>query len=258
MPRFAANLSLLFTELPLPARFAAAAAAGFDAVEIQFPYDYPAPLLRTAADAAAVDIILINLPAGDLMAGGYGLASHPARTAPFRAALAEGERYAQLLGVRMVNVLAGRFDPQQDAAQTRQTLAANLALAGERLAMHGIHVTCEAINNLDMPGFVASTPAELAAVLAEAAHPNVSMQLDLYHLARMQLELAGTLAQYLPQTAHIQFADCPGRHEPGTGTLPLAQIFALLDELGYTGWCAAEYRPATSTVSSLHWLTARY
>ena len=256
MPRFAANLSLLFTELPLPARFAAAAAAGFDAVEIQFPYDYPAPLLRDAAAAASVDIILINLPAGDLMAGGCGLASHPARTAQFMAALAEGEHYAQVLGVQMVNVLAGRFDAQQDAALTRQTLAANLALTGAHLAAHGIRVTCEAINNLDMPDFVVSTPAELAAVLAEAAHPNVSMQLDLYHLARMQLDLAGTLAQYLPQTGHIQFADCPGRHQPGSGELPLAQIFALLDELGYTGWCAAEYKPATSTADSLSWLAS--
>lgn len=254
MPRFAANLSLLFTEYPLPQRFATAAAAGFDAVEIQFPYDYPAALLRAAADEAGVRIILINLPAGDLMTGGCGLASHPARGAAFRDALAQGVDYAQQLGVAMVNVLAGRFDAAHEPQQTWQTLADNLALTAATLAPLGVRVTCEAINDKDMPGFVVTTPAQLAQLLAQCGHDNAWMQLDIYHLARMQIDIAGALRDNFAKIGHIQFADHPGRGEPGSGELPLRQIFDLLDDLGYTGWCAAEYRPGKATAQTLAWL----
>lgn len=254
MPRFAANLSLLFTEHALPERFAAAAAAGFSDVEIQFPYDYPAAQLRAAADAAGVHIILINLPAGDLMTGGYGLASHPARQNDFLAALTLGTHYATTLGVRMVNVLAGRFDPACDDKTTLRTLTTNLTLAAEHLAAHGIRTTCEAINNIDMPGFVITTPEQLATLLTNVAHHNVFMQLDLYHLARMQIDIPDAISCHLPKIGHIQFADHPGRHEPGTGQLPLPQIFDLLDYLDYNGWCSAEYHPQKTSIDSLRWL----
>lgn len=254
MPRFAANLSLLFTEHPLPERFAAAAATGFDAVEIQFPYDFPATLLRTAADEAGVKIILINLPAGDLMTGGYGLACHPQRKDAFTHALSLAEDYARILGVSMVNVLAGRQDPTESTTASWQTLAANLALCATHMSQYGIRTTCEAINTLDMPGFLISTPAQLARLLDEANHPAIDMQLDLYHMARMQLDIPQELKRWLPKIGHIQFADNPGRHEPGTGNLPLQTYFELLDSLHYTGWCAAEYKPSRATADTLEWL----
>lgn len=254
MPRFAANLSLLFTELPLPERFAAAAEAGFDAVEIQFPYDFPAPLLRTAADEAGVQIILINLPAGDLMAGGYGLASHPQRKDAFACALNQAEDYARTLGVRMVNVLAGRQDPAESTTASWETLATNLARCARQMSQRQIRTTCEAINTLDMPGFMVSTPAQLARLLDAAAHPAIDMQFDLYHMARMQIDIPQALKQWLPRIGHIQFADNPGRHEPGSGSLALQAYFELLDSLNYTGWCAAEYKPSRTTADTLEWL----
>lgn len=254
MLKFAANLSLLFAELPLPQRFAAAAAAGFTAVEVQFPYDYPADVLATAAQAAGVQVILINVPAGDLMQGGAGLAGHPARVAEFTAALPVALAYAQALGTRMVNVLPGRLPEGVSRTQALAVLAANLVCAADYFRPFGIRVLCEAINDLDMPGFLLRTADELAALLSGGNCCDVGMQIDLYHMARMQQDIPALLHRYLPAIAHIQFADVPGRGEPGSGTLPLAQYFALLDELGYTGWCAAEYRPTVRTQDTLHWL----
>lgn len=256
MLRFAANLSLLFTELPLPQRFAAAAAAGFSAVEIQFPYDYPADVLAAAAQAAGVQVILINVPAGDLMEGGAGLAGHPARQAEFAAALPVARDYAQVLDVKMVNVLPGRLPDGVSRAQALAVLAANLARAADYFRPFGIRVQCEPINDLDMPGFLLRTADELAALLTDGNCCDVGMQVDLYHMARMQQDIPALLRRYLPVITHIQFADAPGRGEPGSGAMPLAQYFALLDELGYAGWCAAEYRPTARTQDTLQWLSA--
>ncbi|MFC3532264.1 hydroxypyruvate isomerase family protein [Vogesella facilis] len=254
MLKFAANLSLLFTEQPVPQRFAAAAAAGFAAVEIQFPYDYPADALAAAARAAGTPVILINVPAGDLMQGGAGLAGHPQRVAEFAAALPLALAYAQALGVGMVNVLPGRLAAGVGRRQALATLAANLARAADYFRPHGIRVLCEPINDLDMPGFLLRTADELAALLADDNSCDVGMQIDLYHMARMQQDIPQLLRRHLPAIAHIQFADAPGRGEPGSGALPLAQYFALLTELGYTGWCAAEYRPTARTQDTLQWL----
>lgn len=255
MLRFAANLSLLFTEHPLPARFAAAAAAGFKEVEIQFPYSHPARLLRDAADSAGTDIILINVPAGDLMQGGFGLAGHPERRDQFAEALDNAVEYAVTLGVRMVNVLPGRQDPAFSREESLRALASNLALAGEILAPHDIRVTCEAINRHDMPDFLISTSAELAAILRDSLHHNLGMQIDLYHMARMQEDIPNLISRYLPKIAHIQFADHPGRHEPGSGELPLKQLFHFLKVMDYNGSCAAEYLPSKKTEETLEWLS---
>ncbi|SCK27773.1 hydroxypyruvate isomerase family protein [Vogesella sp. LIG4] len=256
MLKFAANLSLLFTELPLLQRFAAAAQAGFGAVEIQFPYDYPADVLAAAASAAGVEVILINVPAGDLMQGGAGLAGHPARQAEFAAVLPQALAYARALGVRMLNVLPGRLAEGVGREQALATLAANLDLAADYFRPHGIRVLCEAINDIDMPGFLLRTADEVAEVLAACNSRDIGMQVDIYHMARMGQDIPVLLATHLPAIAHVQFADAPGRGEPGSGNLPLQQYFALLVQLGYRGWLAAEYRPTRPTAETLGWLPA--
>ncbi|MFC3627152.1 hydroxypyruvate isomerase family protein [Vogesella amnigena] len=253
--RFAANLSMLFTELPLPQRFAATAQAGFAAVEIQFPYDVAAAELAAAATAAGVEVILINVPAGDLMQGGAGLAAQPRLQAEFAAALPQALAYAQALGVRMVNVLPGRLAEGVSRQQALATLAANLDAAADFFRPHGIRVVCEAINDIDMPGFLLRTADELAVLLATCNSRDIGMQIDLYHMARMQQDIPALLSKHLPAIAHVQFADAPGRGEPGSGELALRQYLQQLDALGYRGWCAAEYRPTRPTVETLAWLT---
>lgn len=254
MKRFAANLSLLFTELPLTERFAAARDAGFGAVEIQFPYDHAANELAAAARKAGLPVILINAPAGDLMAGGDGLACRPDRQHDFAEALQQAVTYARTLKSPLVNVLPGRLRAGLDRQSACNTLATNLALAAKTLAPHGIRVCCEAINDLDMPRFLIRTADELAAVLDHCPDKTVGMQIDLYHMARMTQDIPALLAHHLPRIAHIQFADHPGRHAPGSGQLPLAQLFAQLRAGGYPGWLAAEYRPDGHTGDSLDWL----
>jgi len=254
MPRFAANLSLLFTEVPLQARFARAAAAGFQAVEIQFPYDYPAALLAEAAQHAGTQIVLINVSAGDLMAGGPGLACHPARQAEFAAALPQALHYARTLGVTLLNILPGRVADGYSRDECEAALAANLLHAADFFASSGIRLCCEAINDLDMPGFLLRTPDEVATLLARVPAADIALQIDLYHAARMNLSIPDMLARHLLRTAHIQFADYPGRGAPGSGTLPLAEYFDFIEKNGYTGWLGAEYKPGTDTAATLGWL----
>lgn len=256
MPRFAANLSLLFTEVPLPERFARAADAGFQAVEIQFPYDYPAEQLADAARSAGTQVLLINVAAGDLMAGGPGLACHPARQAEFAAALPPALHYARTLGVTLLNILPGRLASAYSRAECEAALAANLSYAANFFAGSGIRLCCEAINDLDMPGFLLRTPDEVAALLARVPAADIALQIDLYHAARMNLSIPAMLARHLPRTAHIQFADCPGRGAPGSGVLPLAEYFDFIEKSGYTGWLAAEYKPGADTAATLGWLNA--
>lgn len=258
MPRFAANCSMLFTELPFPERFARAAAAGFNAVEFQFPYDWPADDLRRRLDAAGVSAVLHNLPAGDWAAGDRGLACDAARQAEFRAGVPRAIAYAQALGVPRLNLLAGRAGVGQTAAQTRALFIDNLRFAANALAAQGLTLLIEPINDRDVPGFWLNTSTQAAALLDEAGCANAFIQFDLYHAQRMEGDLAATLRRLLPRIGHVQFADNPGRHEPGTGELNFAFLFAELDRLGYTCWVGAEYLPSQRTEDTLGWLeTAR-
>lgn len=253
--KLCANLSMLFTELPLPERIGAAAEAGFAAVEIQFPYALPAEALRAALDAAGLPLLLINLPAGDLMDGGPGLAAVPGRQAEFDAALAEALAYARVVRPQCVNVLPGRLADGVSRAAARETLAGNLRRSAEAFAPLGIRVLAEAINPLDMPGFLVNTPEDLLALLAAVDHSNCAAQLDLYHMARQGLDLPTCIAALAGRIGHVQFADCPGRGAPGTGTVDFAAARAALREAGYAGWLAAEYRPGEAgTAASLAWL----
>ncbi len=240
--KLAANLSLLFAELPLLERIAAAAQAGFDGVEVQFPYVLPALQLQTELQRQAMPLVLFNLPAGDLMEGGSGLAGVPGREPDFAAALQQALEYAAVLKPEKVNVLPGKLAQGVSEARALDTLEQNLRLAAEAFAPLGVAVVCEAINRLDMPGFLLASSAELAAMLARVAHPNLSAQLDLYHMARMGEPVAQSVQQLAGQIGHVQFADAPGRGAPGSGELDFSAALQALESAGYRGWLAAEYR----------------
>ena len=254
--KIAANLSLLFGELPLLVRIRAAAAAGFDGVEIQFPYELPALQLKEALARAGLPLRLINLPAGDLMSGGPGLAAVPVRQADYDAALQQALSYAAMVRPACVNVLPGRLAEGVSREQALACLSANLRQTAEAFAVLGIQVLCEAINPLDMPGFLLNTPQQLDEVLRAVNHPNLLVQFDIYHMARQGLDIPAGLQLLAGRIGHVQFADCPGRGEPGTGQLDFAALLQTLQASGYHGWLGAEYKPSRPTEQTLAWLPA--
>lgn len=257
MLKFSANLSLLFTELPLLERFAAARRAGFQAIEIQFPYELSIEAISAELDRHELELVLINVPAGDLMQGGNGLAGVPGQEQAFRRAVLQALPYAQQLGVRCVNVLAGRQTADADLVQCLHTLVANTRYAAEAFHSIGVTTTLEAINTFDMPGFLISNIAQMQEILEAADHPTLKMQFDCYHLARMGEDVVSSLLENVSQIGHIQFADVPGRGAPSTGRLPLQGIFEVIEMLPYTGWTGAEYRPGElGTEASLTWFQA--
>jgi hydroxypyruvate isomerase len=253
--RFCANLSLMFRELALLERFGAARAAGFGAVEIQVPYELEAAALARAAGAAGIGIVLINAPMGpDRTAP--GMACRPEHRDLYRTQLARAAEYAHALGVPCVNVLAGRAAPQEREACLAQ-LVENLSLAAEVLAGAGARPLLETVNPFDAPDYCVPT-FELAAEVLARCDPRVALQFDVYHAARLGLEPDAAFAKFQPLVRHVQFADVPGRHEPGTGTLPFERIFGAIESSGYSGWVGAEYHPSTArTADSLGWLRAR-
>lgn len=238
----AANLSMLFTAQPLPDRIAAAAEAGFDGVEIQFPYELEADMLDALLERSAMPLALINVPAGDLMTGGPGLAGVPARAAEFGQALDVALRYAERARPGCVNILPGRLAEGVELEAALDCLVANLQLACPAFEALGIRVTFEAINRHDMPGFLIATPADQLLIMERVGHANLSAQLDLYHMARMGLALTEAIHDLGSHIGHVQFADAPGRGKPGSGTIDFPAAFAALRQVGYRGWLAAEYR----------------
>ncbi|MHB0764949.1 hydroxypyruvate isomerase family protein [Stutzerimonas sp. NM35] len=253
--KIAANLSMLFGELPLAERVLAAKVAGFDGVEIQFPYELPAIRLKESLERADAPLVLINLPAGDLLQGGAGLAAVPACQEAFDAALQEALTYAAMTRPLCVNVLPGRLAEGVSREQALTTLADNLRKSAEAFAPLGIGVLCEAINPLDMPGFLINTPEHLLELLERVDHPNCRAQLDLYHMARQELDIAAGIRLLGQRIGHVQFADCPGRGAPGSGQVAFAPLLEALQTVGYDGWLAAEYRPGEQgTAASLGWL----
>ncbi|GLU38290.1 TIM barrel protein [Pseudomonas sp. NBRC 100443] len=251
-----ANLSLLFTELPLLERVRAAAEAGFAGVEIQFPYEVPAAALQAELQRSGLPLVLFNLPAGDLMQGGAGLAAVPGREAQFAAGLRQALEYAEVARPQKINVLAGRLAEGVEREQALALLAEHLRQTAEAFAGRGIAVLMEAINLHDMPGFLLNTPQHLLDMLARVGHPNLAAQLDFYHMARMGLDLADCVRQLQGHIGHVQFADAPGRGEPGSGELDFEPALAALRAQDYTGWLGAEYRPQGATSAGLGWLPA--
>lgn len=252
--KICANLSLLFNQRPLRERVMAARVAGFDGVEIQFPYEVPAISLKEALERAGLPLVLINVPAGDLMHSGPGLAAVPQQQAAFDAALQEALTYAAMTRPLQVNVLPGRLAEGVSPEQAQATLAANLRQAAEAFAVLNIGVVCEAINPLDMPGFLVNTPAQLQALLDEVDHPNCKAQLDVYHMARQGLDMAEAVALLQGRIGHVQFADCPGRQRPGSGTVDFTRVWQLLRDAGYQGWYGAEFKPSGDAEADFAWL----
>lgn len=254
MPRFAANLTLLFNELDFIDRFAAAAEAGFEGVEFLFPYAWPATELADRLHQAGLVQVLHNLPAGDWAAGERGIACHPDRIGEFQDGVGRAIDYAQALGCKQLNCLAGIAPPGIPAEQLRATLIDNLRFAAAALATANIRLLIEPINPFDMPGFFLNRSAQAIEIIEAVASPNLYLQYDIYHAQRSEGELANTIARYLPHIAHMQLADNPGRHEPGTGEINFAWLFDQIDQLGYAGWIGCEYHPLTTTREGLTWM----
>jgi hydroxypyruvate isomerase len=254
--RFCANISMLFSEIPFSERFAAAKAAKFDAIEIQFPYEIDLPVLLDLQTTNKLNITLINISADDLLAGGEGLASVPSKKARFDEALTECLHYAQHLNVECVNVLPGRCLDHTLKNDYLTTFKHNLKKAAD--VLHSINVKCtfEAINNIDMPDFLITTPEQMMAIIDELQHPNLFMQYDIYHMTKMERDVCADIKRYHPYIGHIQFADCPGRHEPGTGKIDFQAIFESIKSSGYNGWIGAEYMPSKKTEATLAWFNS--
>lgn len=254
MPRFAANLSMLFTEVPLLERFERAARAGFSSVELQFPYEQPAAVLRERLVANRLTMVLHNLPAGDWAAGDRGIACQPARRAEFRDGVGRALEYARTLGVQQLNCLAGIAPPDVPEAEVRATLVGNLRFAAAALREAGLKLLVEPVNRRDVPGFWLDRSQTAISVLDEVGADNAFLQYDVYHMQRSEGELAATLERLLPRIAHVQVADNPGRHEPGSGEIAWDFLFAHLDRIGYAGHVGCEYKPAAGTEAGLAWL----
>jgi len=254
MPRFAANLSMLFTEAPLLERFVRAARAGFTAVEIQFPYELPAEQLQQALKRNKLQLVLHNLPVGDWAAGERGIACLPGRIEEFRAGVDKALAYATALGTPQLNCLAGIRPADITAQESRHVLIDNLRYAATKLKARGLKLLIEPVNTKDIPGFFLSGTQQALDLIAEVGADNLFLQYDVYHAQRMEGDLANTLTAHIGQIAHIQIADNPGRHEPGTGEIDYPFLFAHLDRIGYTGWIGCEYKPAATTEAGLGWL----
>lgn len=256
MPAFAANLTMLFTEVPFLDRFAQAREAGFTFVEYLFPYEHPAAELRERLDRHGLRQVLFNLPSGDWAAGDRGIAANPGRVDEFRAGVARAVDYALALDVPTLNCLAGKRVPGVDEAAHRATFIANLKYAAHQLAARDLRLVIEPINHFDIPGFWLNRSADALAILDAVGEPNLALQYDLYHAQREEGELTATLRNHLARIGHIQVADNPGRHQPGTGEINYAFLFQELDRLGYPGYVGLEYVPTPDTRSSFEWIKA--
>ncbi|MCO5107705.1 MAG: hydroxypyruvate isomerase family protein [Burkholderiaceae bacterium] len=257
MPRFAANLSLMYTELPFLRRFEAAAADGFRAAEFLFPYEFAEAEVAGALRASGLRQVLFNAPPGDMAAGDRGTCGVPGREDEFRAGVERAIGYAAALGCPRLHLMAGLAgdagDPTQRARQ-RATYVANLRWAARRLAREGITALIEPINTRDVPGYLLNTQADAHAIVAEVGEPNLKVQMDLYHCQIVEGDVATKIRRYLAGVGHMQIAGVPERHEPDTGELNYAYLFALIDELGYEGWIGCEYRPRGATRDGLGWI----
>ena len=251
--QFSANLSFLFGEHEFLDRFAAAARAGFKGVEFHFPYAVDKAVLAEVALTSGVEVVLFNLPAGDWELGERGIACLPDRKAEFQDGVGRAIEYAETLGCTRLNCLAGIPAGAHDKA--RETLIDNLQFAAAVTQRAGIRLLLEPLNTRDTPGFLISRTAEALAVIDAVGSRNLQLQFDIYHAQVMEGDLTRTLETHLPRIGHIQLADNPGRHEPGTGEIRFDFLFERLRQLGYTGWIGCEYKPFAITEDSLAWLT---
>ena len=254
MPKFSVNLSMMFQEAPFMDRFGAAAKAGFKAVEFMFPYEYSVAELQKVLADNDQKLVLFNMPAGNWAAGDRGIAVDPTRKAEFQAGVQKAVEYAKALGVPQVNCLVGKKLADVPMAEQRKTMIENLRFAAESLAQAGVKLLIEPLNFRDVPEFTLNTTAQVLEVLDEVGHANVFLQYDVYHAQRMEGELSGILRTSLPKIAHIQIADNPGRHQPGTGEINYRWLLPEFDAAGYSGYIGLEYVPSADSLSSLSWM----
>ena len=253
MPKFAANLTMLFTELDFLDRFDAARKAGFKAVEYLFPYAYDRKLLAEKLASAGLAQVLHNLPAGDWAKGERGIACLPDRVGEFRDGVGKAVEYAKALGCSQVNCLAGVPRPDADPERVYSTFVDNLRFAARALGAEGIRLLIEPINTRDIPGFYLCHTQQALDLISKAGGENIYLQYDIYHMQVMEGDIARSLQKHVGRIAHVQLADNPGRNEPGTGEINYPFLFRHLDAIGYRGWIGCEYKPKTTTVEGLGW-----
>jgi hydroxypyruvate isomerase len=254
MPKFNANLSMMFNEVGFLERFDAAARAGFKGVEFLFPYDFPAAQIREKLDRNKLEMVLFNMPPGNFAAGERGMACDPAKTAQFQENLGKTLEYARALGAKQIHCMAGLKPVGVGEEKMRETYIANLRFAGKELAKDDIKLLIEAINTRDIPGFYLNYSRQAFDIMHYAAVPNLYFQYDIYHMQIMEGDLALTVEKNLAKIAHMQLADTPGRHEPGTGEINYPFLFRHFDRIGYQGWIGCEYKPAGKTEDGLGWM----
>ncbi|MGE5094045.1 MAG: 2-oxo-tetronate isomerase [Betaproteobacteria bacterium] len=257
MPRFAANLTMMYNEHPFLERFAAAARDGFKGVEFLFPYEHPAQDIRSRLDANGLTLALFNAPPGDWAKGERGLAARPGREEEFRRSVGTALEYARVLGNRTLHVMPGLIAPSEDRARHREAYVTNLAYAAEQAESLGITIVIEPINTRDIPGFFLNRQDEAHAVCLDVGAPNLKVQMDLYHCQIVEGDLATKIRRYIRDVGHIQVAGVPERHEPDIGEVNYPYLFRLIDELKYPGWIGCEYRPRAGTSEGLGWLRER-
>ena len=254
MPRFAANLTMMFNERDFLDRFDAAAKAGFKGVEYLFPYDYNKEAIAEKLDRNALTQALHNLPAGDWSAGERGIACHPDRVGEFQDGVGKAIEYATALGCKQVNCLAGVAPDGIETERLKETFVANLRFAAAKLSAADIRLLIEPINTRDIPGFFLRRTAQARAIIEEVGSPSLALQHDIYHMQIMEGDLAPTIENNMDIIRHVQIADNPGRNEPGTGEINYPFLFGFLDDLGYDAWVGCEYRPLSTTEAGLGWI----
>jgi hydroxypyruvate isomerase len=252
--RLAANLSMMFTELPFLERFDAAARSGFKGVEYLFPYEAPATEIRARLDRHGLTQVLFNFPAGDWARGERGIAALPGRIDEFRSGVASALHYARICGCRQLHAMPGKLPAGADRARCLSIFVDNLIFAADAAAAEGIDILIEPINTrVDIPNYLLDHTDLALELMARAGRPNLKLQFDIYHMQIMEGDLARSIERLLPKIGHMQLADNPGRNEPGTGEIRYEWLLQRIDELGYSGWIGCEYKPRGSTVAGLSW-----
>lgn len=254
MPHFAANLTFLFTEMPFMDRFVAAKRAGFDAVEFMFPYDYNQDEIQERLVETGLQLVLCNLPAGNWGKGDRGTAADPTRKEEFREGVAKGIEAARTLGLERMNCLVGLAGEGLPGGAAHDMLLDNIRYAAEALNGAGIRLMVEPVNRFDMPGFALNSCAQVLELIEEIGHPNVYLQFDVYHARRENEDVMAILRDHFGRIGHIQIADCPGRHQPGTGETDFKPLLSEIDCMGFRGFVSLEYIPIPDTIRSLQWL----
>ncbi len=256
MPKFAANLSMLFNEVDFLDRFKGAADAGFKGVEYLFPYAFEKDALVEQLEKHGLTQVLHNLPAGNWEGGERGIACHPDRVSEFQEGVGRAIEYGTALGCKQINCLAGIAPKDVSEDKVRATFVENLRFAAPRLKEAGIRMLVEPVNTYDIPGFFLNRTDQALGILDEVGSDNLYVQYDIYHSQRMEGELANTIQKNLARISHLQLADNPGRNEPGTGEINYAWLFRFIDKIGYDGWIGCEYKPAGETRAGLGWMKA--